>query len=204
MLRTDATEGHPGAMLSLSANENRDGILWAAIHASGDSWHESRPGILHAYDADNIENELWNSLQNPSRDDCGEYSKMVPPTIANGKVFLASFGTQNVGTGQLCVYGLLPDGAPPAGPGLVKATLTNREVNLSWSAVDGAITYSVDSLREGNTIKIVSGLTSPSFAAIPAEFGVTQFSVTAWNVNGASPASTPVMVSMPKPGLRSE
>ena len=111
-------EGHPGAMLSLSANGARDGILWAAIHATGDSWHESRPGVLHAYDADDIRVELWNSLELPDRDDCGEYSKMAPPTIANGHVYLASFGTQNIGTGQFCVYGLLPTpgAAAPAAP----------------------------------------------------------------------------------------
>jgi hypothetical protein len=112
-IRPEVTEGHPGAMISLSANGNKDGILWAAIHASGNAWHESRPGILHAYDADDIAQELWNSLQNPERDDCGNYSKTAPPTIANGKVYLASFGTRNTGSGQLCVYGLLPDGAAP-------------------------------------------------------------------------------------------
>jgi hypothetical protein len=107
-IRPDATEGHPGAMLSLSANASRDGILWAAIQATGDAWHESRPGILHAYEADNLLHELWNSLQNPARDDCNNYSKMAPPTIVNGKVYLASFGTKNTGSGQFCAYGLLP------------------------------------------------------------------------------------------------
>ena len=34
-MRPEVTQGHPGAMLSLSANGNKDGILWAAIHASG-------------------------------------------------------------------------------------------------------------------------------------------------------------------------
>jgi hypothetical protein len=110
--RPDANDGHPGAMVSISANGNKDGILWAAIHATGDSWHESRPGVLHAYDSDNVSRELWNSLQNPKRDDCNNYSKMAPPTIANGRVYLASFGTENTGTGQLCVYGLLPNRTP--------------------------------------------------------------------------------------------
>ena len=77
MIRAVPNEGHPGAMLSLSANGGKDGILWAAIHATGDSWHESRPGILHAYAADDITHELWNSLELPARDDCGEYSKMA-------------------------------------------------------------------------------------------------------------------------------
>jgi hypothetical protein len=110
--RPDANEGHPGAMVSISANGNKDGILWAAIHATGDSWHESRPGVLHAYDADDVAHELWNSLQDAPRNDCNNYSKMAPPTIANGRVYLASFGTENTGTGQLCVYGLLPNRKP--------------------------------------------------------------------------------------------
>jgi hypothetical protein len=42
VMRDVPNEGHPGAMLSLSSNGNKDGILWAAIHATGDSWHESR------------------------------------------------------------------------------------------------------------------------------------------------------------------
>jgi len=108
MMRPEATEGHPGAMLSLSANGKSNGILWAAIQESGDAWHESRPGVLHAFDADDISRELWNSLQDRARDDCNNFSKMAPPTIANGKVYLASFGTENTGSGQFCVYGLLP------------------------------------------------------------------------------------------------
>jgi outer membrane protein assembly factor BamB len=107
-IRPKPNTGHPGAMLSLSANGNKNGILWASIQASGDAWHQSQPGILHAYDADEISTELWNSLQNSGRDNCDNYSKMAPPTIANGKVYLPSFGTKNTGTGQLCVYGLLP------------------------------------------------------------------------------------------------
>jgi hypothetical protein len=100
-------------MLALSANGNKNGILWASVQASGDAWHESRPGILHAYDADQVSTEFWNSLQNSARDNCDNYSKMAPPTIANGRVYLPSFGTKNTGTGQLCVYGLLPTPGTP-------------------------------------------------------------------------------------------
>ena len=202
MTRSEINEGHPGAMLSLSANGTRDGILWAAIHATGDSWHESRPGILHAYDADDITHELWNSLQKADRDDCGEYSKMAPPTIANGKVYLSSFGTENTGTGQFCVYGLLPNGAPPAKPGEPRATLTDKEINLRWEAVAGAITYSVRIGRGGNTVKIVNGLTTPTLGPLPAELGVTTFTVTAWNANGESPSSAPTSVTVENPASR--
>ncbi len=58
--------------------------------------------MLHAYDATNLTNELYNSNQAASgRDHCGSGNKFITPTIADGKVFL---GTQN----SVCVYGLLP------------------------------------------------------------------------------------------------
>ena len=179
MTRPEKNEGHPGAMLSLSANEDHDGILWAAIHASGDSWHESRPGILHAYDADDISHELWNSLQVPARDDCNNYSKMAPPTIANGKVYLSSFGTDNTGTGQLCAYGLLPAGKAPSSPTNVRATVVQQKIKIEWDAVAEAETYSVEATHGGVTSVVGSGLTQPGFVEAAADKGVTEFRVIA-------------------------
>jgi hypothetical protein len=185
--RPEVNDGHPGAMLSISANGNKDGILWGAIHASGDSWHESRPGVLHAFDADNVSNELWNSLQNAARDDCNYYSKMAPPTIANGRVYLPSFGTENTGSGQLCVYGLLPDGARPAAPSSVSAKSSNGEIWLSWSRVPGAITYNVKRSENGKDSfrTIGSSLTTAGFTDNSAS-DATKYSyvVTAVNSNG--------------------
>ncbi len=199
MARDEKNEGHPGAMLSLSANSNRDGIIWASIHASGDSWHESRPGILHAYDADDINRELWNSLQNPGRDNCGEYSKMAPPTIANGKVYLASFGASNIGTGQLCIYGLLPgNGAVPASPTHFQAIGGRTHLALSWSAVPGAITYSVQRTSARGTSTVASGLTRPEFQDPASEPGDLKYSVIAVNANGASSPSPPTGVTLIK------
>lgn len=200
MTRPEVNQGHPGAMLSLSANGGREGILWAAIHATGDSWHESRPGILHAYDADNIEHELWNSLEDPARDDCGNYSKMAPPTIANGKVYLASFGTENVGTGQFCVYGLLPHGAPPAAPAGLRAETSDGVISLAWTEVPDARTYNVKS-RDGNdaTLRtLATGLVSTAFTGITPYKGTSTFVVTAVNSDGESIPSQPVSVDLQK------
>ncbi len=191
MMRPDSNDGHPGAMLSLSANGDKDGILWAAIHATGDSWNESRPGILHAYDADDINHELWNSLQNPGRDDCNNYSKMAPPTVANGKVYLASFGTENVGTGQMCVYGLLPGGPPPDAPANVHASTHGRFVNLTWSSVPKAATYTVQRMQGDLTQVIGSGLTRPEFTYPASDQGVAKYVVMSVNANGQS-VSSPV------------
>ncbi|SEG69056.1 PQQ-like domain-containing protein [Bryocella elongata] len=201
MSRTDVNDGHPGAMLSLSANGGADGILWAAIHATGDSWHESRPGILHAFDANDINRELWNSLQNPQRDDCGEYSKMAPPTIANGRVYLASFGTANTGTGQLCVYGLLPSGPPPSAPQHLSAAATPNRVILTWNSSPDARTYTVI-VADANSqaVRVIGrGLTTPRFVDESALDGHTyQYRVVAANTNGPSQSSGEVSVSLPR------
>jgi len=199
MMRDKPNEGHPGAMLSLSANGNKDGILWAAIHATGDSWHESRPGVLHAYDADDIRSELWNSLEVPARDDCGEYSKMAPPTIANGRVYLASFGFENTGTGQFCVYGLLPvPGAEKlAAPSGAKAEMRDGNVVLTWNAVPGAKTYRVQrtSSLEPSSKTLAMGLTTPKYVEPAPERGESiRYTVFAVGNNGKSGGSAPVTV----------
>jgi len=98
-----SSNGQPGGMMSVSANgsELGTGILWAALPLSGDANQQTRPGILRAYDADDLSNELWNSQMDPQNDSVGAFAKFVCPTIANGRVYLATF------SGQLDVYGLL-------------------------------------------------------------------------------------------------
>jgi hypothetical protein len=205
MMRDVPNEGHPGAMLSLSANGNQEGILWAAIHATGDSWHESRPGVLHAYEADNIRHELWNSLEIPNRDDCGEYSKMAPPTIANGRVYLASFGSDNVGTGQFCVYGLLPTNDAPqlAAPRAVASSVVGKRLTLTWAAVPGARVYRVfrKSTLEPEPKMIASGLTTPAYSEPEPERGESMsYVVAAVAADGRAGAmSSAATIKSPKP-----
>jgi hypothetical protein len=203
MMRDVPNEGHPGAMLSLSANGDKDGILWAAIHATGDSWHESRPGVLHAYDGDDIRHELWSSLEIPERDDCGEYSKMAPPTVANGKVYLASFGTQNVGTGQFCVYGLLPsrDSSKLPAPVSGKAEIKGEFVTLTWGPVAAAQFYRVTrtSTLEPEERIVGTGLTTPQFKEPAPERGESAtYTILAVGTNGTSAPSAPINVTVPK------
>ena len=197
-------EGHPGAMLSLSANGDKDGILWAAIHATGDSWHESRPGVLYAYDADDIRHELWNSLQTPARDDCGRYSKMAPPTVANGHVYLASFGSENIGTGQFCVYGVLPSAgaASLAAPSAVTASVAAKRVTLTCAPVQGALVYRVlrKSTLDPKAKTVAMGLTTPSYTEPAPERGESMsYSVVAAAADGrVSPASGSATIASPK------
>jgi len=203
-MREIPNEGHPGAMLSLSANGGKDGILWAAIHATGDSWHESRPGILHAYDADDIRHELWSSLEVPSRDDCAEYSKMAPPTVANGHVYLASFGMENVGTGQFCVYGHLPaqGGATPSAPTGAKAEVARGSLTLTWDAVPGAQFYRVvrTSSLEPAAKTVAMGLTTAKYSEpAPVRGETASYTVFAVGQSGVGAGSEPVIVKVPMP-----
>jgi len=97
--------GNNGAVLSVSSNGSADstGILWASYAATGDANQSVRPGMLRAMDAADVTKELWNSSIYAG-DNPGNYAKFSCPTIANGKVYLATFSK------QLAVYGLT--GAP--------------------------------------------------------------------------------------------
>jgi hypothetical protein len=94
--------GQSGAVLSVSSNGSTDGtgILWASYPRSGDAESFVSPGILRAFDANDVTRELWNNQQNAARDGAGNYAKFSPPTIANGHVYLPTFSNKVV------VYGL--------------------------------------------------------------------------------------------------
>jgi hypothetical protein len=83
---------YPGATPSISANGTAAGIVWAVENNTG--------GVLHAYDATNLANELYNSGQAANSRDSFSDNKFITPMIANGKVFV---GTP---TG-VAVFGLL-------------------------------------------------------------------------------------------------
>ena len=93
--------GQSGAVLSVSSNGSQEGtgILWASYAYIGDAEHAVSPGILRAFDANDVRKQLWNNQLNP-RDAGGNYAKFAAPTIANGHVYLPTFSNQVV------VYGL--------------------------------------------------------------------------------------------------
>jgi len=95
-----APDGMPGAALSLSANGNSNGIIWASIPKYDGQW-QNVPGMLVAFDAMTLQ-ELWRD-----DDDIG-FAKFTPPTIGGGKVFRPTFAN------QLIVYGP-KNAATPAG-----------------------------------------------------------------------------------------
>jgi hypothetical protein len=98
-----ASFSYPGAMLAASGNGNSNGILWA-VQRNG----LTTPCTLHAYDAGNLANELYNSDQAGSRDSAGADAKWAIPLVVNGKVYVAAQNEFVATMNQLTVYGLLP------------------------------------------------------------------------------------------------
>jgi hypothetical protein len=111
----------PGGMISISAEGNSPGtgILWAALPfntqgslsnaAVGGGLNNVVPGVLHALDAEDISKDLWNSELNSSRDGSFMFAKFNPPVVANGRVYLATFGSTTgpqAMTGSINVYGM--------------------------------------------------------------------------------------------------
>jgi hypothetical protein len=128
---TAAAGGDPGGFLSVSANGSSNGIVWESVETT-DSDQGTRPGIVRAYNADDIGGtELWDSYQNPTRDNSGTFVKDANPMIANGKVYVGSYD------GMVHVYGLL---------NLTSITLANFsfETNTSGAVFTNKVTAGFD------------------------------------------------------------
>jgi hypothetical protein len=101
-LKTHSSSAHKfemGATPSVSANGNKDAIVWAI---STKVWNgpDNRPAVLYAYDATKLGQPLYTSEQNSQRDRAGAATRFVIPIVANGRVY---FGTRS----EVEVYGLL-------------------------------------------------------------------------------------------------
>jgi hypothetical protein len=92
------TYGGHGANSSLSANATSDAVLWEIDTTNAQS---GGAAIVHAYNAVNLSQELYNTTQAGSRDTAGPAVKFTVPTVADGHVFI---GTAT----EVDVYGLLP------------------------------------------------------------------------------------------------
>lgn len=82
----------PGGMISLSANGNHDGVVWASLVRSRtiDPTYGAYPGRLYAFDAITLA-ELWEA-------DTPSIAGWAPPTVADGRVIMPT------SSGQVQVY----------------------------------------------------------------------------------------------------
>jgi chitodextrinase len=110
--QSSVSYGFPGATPSVSANGAANGIVWATDSSQYCTNQSPRcgPAVLHAYDATNLNMELWNS-SGVAADKAGNAVKFTVPTVANGKVYIGTRGNDstNGGVGELDVYGLKPN-----------------------------------------------------------------------------------------------
>lgn len=90
--RTATQFPFPGVTPAISANGTSNGIVWAVENGT--------TAVLHAYDATNLANELYNSNQASGNRDQFAGNKFITAMIANGKVFVGS-------PNSVAVFGLL-------------------------------------------------------------------------------------------------
>jgi uncharacterized protein (TIGR03437 family) len=140
------TAGLPldGMAVSADGAAQFSAILWVTLTHNG---HTNGPGVLYAFAASDLSKELWNSNMNPSRDGMGTLAKFTAPTIANGKVYVATFSNHLAVYGQLTQKKVIGDVVNSAsslsgavapgevvvvyGSGLGPATLAGPQINSS-------------------------------------------------------------------------
>ncbi len=93
----------PAATPVVSSDGTKDAILWVVSTKEWNEAHMDRPAVLHAYNANDITHELYNSEQKSDRDRADSTVRFCIPTIADGRVFIGA-------RGRLDVYGLLNRG----------------------------------------------------------------------------------------------
>jgi len=114
--------------LSLSANGGQNGIVWLI---TGNAEAPGEPATLHALDAKDLDDELWNSDWNGARDQAGAFSKFAPPTVANGRVYVPTRSNAVV------VYGTLTN-SPLAGTAAI-SSVANSASYLAGAVSPGEL-----------------------------------------------------------------
>jgi hypothetical protein len=181
-------DGMPGGMLALSSQGGGNGILWAVAPLNGDANRfRGVKGIVLALDARNVSRTLWTSEQAGARDRLGLFARFVPPTVAGGKVFVATYGddeplrlyNQTVrpqafpGRYQVVVYGILPETTPPV------VNQSRDDIQLLMAVVEGAVAIDRARCRPGDaqtldcTAELQRSAGAPSLERliVPAGYG---------------------------------
>jgi len=100
-----------GLAISANGGQPGTGILWETTGNSSRS-------TLHAFDASDLANELWNSGLSGGTDALDSFAKFAVPVVANGKVYVPTWSN------AVDVYGLAP--APAlSGPAPVVTAVVN-------------------------------------------------------------------------------
>ena len=174
----------PAVVLSANGTAVGSGIVWTTEPLLYDTVNRHAPGMFRAYDASDLTKEIWDSSMSAG-DDIGDWAKFVPPVIANGKVYVASFSN------QLHVYGVLPATAPPA-PANLLAVASNALVSLTWDITPRTASYSVQraTVSGGPYTTLATGLVAHSYNDAAVTNGTTYYyRVVSVNAYGSTPSA---------------
>jgi Immunoglobulin domain len=178
---------YPGGTPSISAQGTNNAIVWLL---QTDTFYQDAPAILHAYNATNLEQELYSSAQAGPRDQPGLAQKFSVPVIANGKVYVPSGFL-------LAVYGTIEAPLITSQP-LSQAALPGSTVTLRVEATGpGALSYQ---WQTGGVA--ISGATTATFSlnnATPDQSG--SYAVTISNSFGVVTSAAASVLIVPAPSL---
>jgi uncharacterized protein (TIGR03437 family) len=111
-----------GMTISSNGFDPQTAILWTTTSEGGEQgtpWE----GVVHAYNAADLSQELWNSTQDMN-DALSSFAKFANPTVAQGRVYVPTFSN------KVDVYGLRSD---------INQALPEIEVVNAFSRLSGAV-----------------------------------------------------------------
>ena len=195
-----AKSAMPGGILSLSASASTPGtgIVWATHPLVDNAAGRTVAGIVRAFDASDLSRQLWNSKQNAPRDDFGSFAKFCPPTVANGKLYLATFAN------RLVVYGLLPAVPAARAPVSLDTSPGPSQVFVQWPAVAGATSYNVKRATggDGPFQKIAANVTATSYMDRSPRNGRRYYYVVSAANSGGESLNSAVASAVPSGAVR--
>ena len=199
------SESYPGGILTLSANGSTPGsaVLWATVSTSGNAFNGPTPGALYAFDASNVAKVLWNSTTNPA-DSLGTFAKLVPPTVANGRVYVAT------GSQKVAVYGLNTPPPAAAAPTFTPAagtyttaqsvTLASTTPGASFFYTTNGTTPTTSSTPYNGSIPVSSSMTIEAIATASG-FSPSPVASAAYAINTGTTTEVPLTGSVNVDGI---
>ena len=131
------TSAFPDPTFSISSDGAQNGIAWAV---RADQFNTKGPGVLYAWDANDLSNTIYQSDANAARDTSGPANKFSIPVVTNGKVYVAA-------QKQVDVYGLL-NGQPTTVAPVISPNggsfSSTQSVTLNSSTPSASIYYTLD------------------------------------------------------------
>jgi mono/diheme cytochrome c family protein len=115
---------YASATLVISANVTNDAIIW---YQDNEATTTAGPAVLHAINATNLSQELYNSSQAGARDLPGAAVPFATPIVANGKVYVP--GQYSLSAFGLGAFLVPPVVSPKGGPFTNSVTITLSDVS---------------------------------------------------------------------------